>query len=425
MNWEEKTLGEFIHVKHGYAFKSEFFSDEGEHIVLTPGNFYEEGGYKDRGDKDRFYTADYPAQYLLSKGDLIVAMTEQGAGLLGSAALVPEDNRFLHNQRLGLVQITDPTAIDPFFLYKLFNTEIVRQQISASATGTKVRHTAPERIYKCRVKLPSLKDQKKITCILSAYDTLIENNLKRIKLLEELAQLTYEQWFVRREFPGYESTPVDPETGLPDDWKIKKLGEICSISGGGTPSKAEDEYWENGDITWFSPTDLSKAKSLVLLDSSEKITKKGLQKSSAKLMYPDSFMMTSRATIGLFGLIDKPFCTNQGFINITPKDKHHKYFLLHNFKLRIPEFINHASGATFLEISKGNFKNLKIDWPSEDVLQKWDKKCSPIIEEMILLTKQIELLKEARDILLPRLMTGMIDIDKVVLPDSLLAPEAA
>ena len=136
-------------------------------------------------------------------------------------------------------------------------------------------------------------------------------------------------------------------------------------------------------------------------------------------------MMTSRATIGLFGLIDKPFTTNQGFINITPKAQHHKYFLLYNFKLRVPEFINHASGATFLEISKANFKRLKIEWPSDNVLMDWHKKCHPMIEQIRVLTKQNKLLKEARDILLPRLMTGMIDIDKVQLPESLLKENAA
>ena len=104
MKWQQTTLGEILHVKHGWAFKSEYFSDAGEHIVLTPGNFYEEGGFKSRGDKDRFYSGDYPPEYLLSKGNVIVAMTEQGEGLLGSTALIPEDNRYLHNQPLGFIE---------------------------------------------------------------------------------------------------------------------------------------------------------------------------------------------------------------------------------------------------------------------------------------------------------------------------------
>lgn len=261
-------------------------------------------------------------------------------------------------------------------------------------------------------KMPPLLIQQKIAGILSAYDDLIENNLKRIKLLEELAQITYEQWFVRLRFPGHESTPINPETNLPEGWERKTNGDCCDVSGGGTPSKTKPEYWDEGDVTWFSPTDLSKARSLCLLDSSAKITELGLQKSSAKLMPPESFMMTSRATIGLFGLIDKPYSTNQGFINVMPHSTHHEYFLLFNFKSRVDEFFSHATGATFPEISKSKFKRLVINWPDEVTLRNFHDKCRPIIQEMMNLTKQNKRLREARDILLPRLMTGMIDVEQ-------------
>lgn len=228
-----------------------------------------------------------------------------------------------------------------------------------------------------------------------------------------MAQKTYEEWFVRFKFPGHETAVFDEETGLPEGWKKVKLGEVCDVSGGGTPSKVVDEYWQNGTITWFSPTDLSKSNTYCLLDSSNKITDLGLKKSSAKLMQPNSFMMTSRATIGLFGLIDKPFSTNQGFINVTPKKLEDKYFLFFNFKNRVSEFYNHASGATFPEISKSKFKFLCIDWPSENRLIEFDNLAKPIIKEMMNFTNQNQRLKEARDILLPRLMTGMIDVEKM------------
>lgn len=421
MSFSEIELGDLIHVKHGFAFKSEYFSFEGEQIVLTPGNFYESGGFKPRGSKDRFYTDEYPPQYLLRKGDLIIAMTEQGAGLLGSAALIPSNNSYLHNQRLGLVEITAPDKVDKYFLYLVFNSEAIRAQIAGSATGTKVKHTAPERIYRCKYKFPSLNLQQRITSIVSAYDDLIENNLARIKLLEEMAQITYEEWFVRMKFPGHETAEINSETGLPEGWKCISLGEACDVSGGGTPSRAAPEFWDGGEITWFTPTDLSKANSYCFLDSSEKITKEGLAKSSAKLLQPNSFMMTSRATIGLFALIEKPFSTNQGFINITPYHNWHKLYLFYNFKNRVSEFYNHASGATFPELSKSKFNKLKINWPTDNLIKSFDKLTNPLVNNMMNLTKQISLLKEAREILLPRLMTGIIDIENVELPEALLA----
>jgi len=192
MSWREFELGDGIHVKHGFAFKGEYFAASGEHMGLTPGNFLEKGGFRVRDGKERFYHADFerfyhadfPEDYLLTEGDLIVAMTEQGEGLLGSAARIPSEGKYLHNQRLGLVQITDPELLDKRFLYWVFNSADVRAQIRASATGAKVKHTAPERIKKIRLKVPELSDQQAIAWVLDSYDNLIATNQRHIALLE-------------------------------------------------------------------------------------------------------------------------------------------------------------------------------------------------------------------------------------------------
>jgi type I restriction enzyme S subunit len=145
-------LGDLFTIKHGYAFKGEHFGTEGSHIVLTPGNFFDEGGFKKKGDKEKWYSGKIPGDYILSRGDLLVAMTEQAEGLLGSSAIVPEDNRYLHNQRLGLIQ--NLKGVDKYFLYHIFNSQSVRQQIRASCSGVKVRHTSPSRIYEVKVDIP-------------------------------------------------------------------------------------------------------------------------------------------------------------------------------------------------------------------------------------------------------------------------------
>ncbi|MGH7870874.1 MAG: hypothetical protein ACREQO_01495 [Candidatus Binatia bacterium] len=109
-------MGELLKVEHGFAFKGEYFSETGDLVVLTPGNFHEAGGFRARPDKDRFYQGKFPDRYLLNRNDLIVAMTEQGEGLLGSSALIPESGKYLHNQRLGLVRPRTSLA-DKVFLY--------------------------------------------------------------------------------------------------------------------------------------------------------------------------------------------------------------------------------------------------------------------------------------------------------------------
>ena len=239
MSWHEITLGDAIHVKHGFAFKSQYFSDSGEFVVLTPGNFNEEGGFRLRPSKDRFYTGDIPEDHVLDEGDLIVAMTEQGPGLLGSSALIPEGGKYLHNQRLGLIQEIDNKVLDKRFLYYLLNTRPVRGQISGSATGTKVRHTAPERIYRVKVAVPTdVNQQCRIASILSAYDGLIENNRRRIQLLEQAARLLYKEWFVHLRFPGHKRVKI--KDGVPEGWEKTTVGNVSSfLSRGITPKYDE------------------------------------------------------------------------------------------------------------------------------------------------------------------------------------------
>ena len=125
MTWDNSCLGDHFSIKHGYAFKGEYFAATGRYIVLTPGNFHEEGGFKERGEKSKFYAIDPPNEFILSKEDLIVAMTEQDDGLLGSSAIVPQDDLYLHNQRLGLVTNLNEKTLNKNFLYYLFNTALV------------------------------------------------------------------------------------------------------------------------------------------------------------------------------------------------------------------------------------------------------------------------------------------------------------
>jgi type I restriction enzyme S subunit len=167
--WVEASLSELCDIKHGYAFEGEFFSSDGEYVLLTPGNFYEKGGYRDRCEKQKYYVGAIPRDYVLNEGDLLVAMTEQAAGLLGSPILVPEADKFLHNQRLGLVTKKPGAAWTNEFFFHVFNLQFVRKAIHASASGVKVRHTSPTKIGQVVVAFPtSTQEQKRIVAQLSS-----------------------------------------------------------------------------------------------------------------------------------------------------------------------------------------------------------------------------------------------------------------
>jgi type I restriction enzyme, S subunit len=350
MSWPEVRMGEYFRVKHGYAFKGKYFDSEGPYVLLTPGSFNEDGGYRDQGERTKFYTGDVAEGYVLDETDLVVAMTEQAPGLLGSSAWIPEGGRFLHNQRLGRIVDLDEHRLTKRFLYYLFNTKNVRDQISATATGGKVRHTAPERIGQVKFRIPPPHSQRCIAGVLSAYDDLIENNRRRMALLEEAARQLYREWFVRLRFPGHEHTRV--ANGVPEGWEKKRIGDVADCVGGGTPSTTVSAFWEDGDVTWVTPTDVTRNSHFVLLDSEKKITEAGLQNSSAKLVPPHAVLMTSRASVGFFAVAGREVCTNQGFISIVPHEPMlWPYFLFH-LSERVEEIRLMGSGSTYPEVSR-------------------------------------------------------------------------
>jgi type I restriction enzyme, S subunit len=169
-----RSLSEFCSIKHGFAFSSSQFGTSGTHIVVSPGNFHEEGGFRENGSEARYYTAPVPGEYVLAQNDLLVVMTEQKAGLLGSTALIPASGRYLHNQRLGLVTGLNEAELDRNFLYHVLNSQPVRQQISVTAGGTKVRHSSPDKILAVTFCWLPLPEQKKIAAILTSWEQAIE-----------------------------------------------------------------------------------------------------------------------------------------------------------------------------------------------------------------------------------------------------------
>ena len=174
-SWEVKELGEFFEIKHGFAFDGKFFEPSGEYILMTPGHFNEEGGFRDQGEKTKYYTGEIPEDYLLAKDDLVVAMTEQKSGLLGSAAFVPEDDRYLHNQRLGLIVDLDTKRLSKRFLFNVFNTPHLRVEVAKTSTGSKVKHTSPTKLRAIKVGIPpTLKEQEEIATALATTERKIE-----------------------------------------------------------------------------------------------------------------------------------------------------------------------------------------------------------------------------------------------------------
>lgn len=263
------------------------------------------------------------------------------------------------------------------------------------------------------VEVPPLPVQQRIAGILSAYDELIENSQRRIRILEAMARALYREWFVHFRFPGHDTVPRVPSPlgEIPQGWEVKTVGESFVISGGGTPSRKEEAFWKGGTIQWYSPSDLTGAGTMFMDDSSDHITERGLAQSSARMFPARSVMLTSRATIGAIAINTEPACTNQGFITCLPNERVPLYFLFHWLTENVPTFQRMASGATFKEISRGVFKTIDFLQPPDTLVGQFEAAVTPMAEQALALQRQIQTLRRTRDLLLPRLLSGQIDVE--------------
>lgn len=416
-------LRDFLSIKHGWAFKGEYFSDTGDQSILTPGNFYESGGFKRNFDKDRFYIGDFPAEFVCKKDDLIVAMTEQAAGLLGSTALVPEDNRYLHNQRIGLIDCNE--KMYKYFAYYLFMTKTVREQISRSSSGTKVKHTSPEKIYDVKVTVPKFQDQEKIANLLMTLDQKITLNNQINEELEAMAKTLYDYWFVQFDFPDENGKPYKSSGGkmvyhvqlkreIPEGWGVETLSGLGTIVGGSTPSRSNlDNFVESGQgISWITPNDLSKNKGNKFISKGEiDISEVGRLSANLKVFPKGTVLLSSRAPIGYLAIASNELTTNQGFKSFIPNKEYDENYIYFVIKQSMKVIEQNASGSTFKEISSTVLGEILVVKPKINLIKKFQEKVVSINNQIYVNEVQNQELTQLRDWLLPMLMNGQVKVE--------------
>jgi type I restriction enzyme S subunit len=347
------------------------------------------------------------------QGDVLIS--KDGASALDTVCVHKRNEDVVLLSSIAILR-PDQSIIDSTFLRYYLDSPITRSYLKSSfISGAAIPRIVLKDLKRAAIPLPPLRMQKRIAGILSAYDELIENNQRRIRVLEEMARSLYREWFVHFRYPGHESVPlVDSPLGpIPQGWEVKPVADSFEIMGGGTPSRKVDEYWDDGDIQWFAPRDLTGSGAMFMDDSSDHITALGLQKSSAKLFPARSVMLTSRATIGAIAINTHEASTNQGFITCLPNEKVPLYYLYHWLKESVPTFQRMASGATFKEISRGVFKTIDFLHPCPDLVAQYERAVHLIAEEILVLQRQISNLRNTRELLLPKLLSGEIDVSKL------------
>ena len=297
---------------------------------------------------------------------------------------------------------------DGDFVYYLTSSDVVVLPAINSMTGASGRQRADKRfIERTKLNVPDLPTQKRIAEILSAYDDLIENNNRRIALLEKAAQELYKEWFVRFRFPGHET--VKFENGLPEGWERRKISAYYDTCSGGTPSRTHEEYFVAGIYPWVKTGEI---KDCIIIDTEEYITKEAVKKSSAKLLPARSVAMAMYGVnIGQLGYFDKQMTCNQACCVFSDKRSFSSKHYLFQYLKSIREYLLLISfGAAQQNLSQELIKKIKIVMPSDDIVRAFEEKVDAIYDSIKTLMYKNQNLAKQRDLLLPRLMSGKLDV---------------
>lgn len=384
-------LGDFIKIKHGYAFKGDFITTEDNGVVLvTPGNFEIGGGFKEK--KCKFFSNDYPEDYVLNPGDLIVTMTDlsKQGDTLGYSAIVPSSSRtYLHNQRIGLVNVFNPDA-DKDFIYWFMRSPHYQKTIVATSSGSTVKHTSPSRICEVEFDLPPLNEQKVIATTLSAIETKIQNNHLINDNLQQQAMALYAEMFLN-------SSDNNVTSGTLSDIAVITMGQSPSGSSYNEDGVGEVFYQGRAEFGFRFP------KRRLFTTEPKRMAETG------------DVLLSVRAPVGDLNVAYERCCIGRGLGVIHSKTGHSSFVLYTMFALRTQLDVFNGEGTVFGSINRDALNAIPIDIPPVTEIDQFEAVAHPIDELIRASYEENCRLEAIRDSLLPKLMSGEIDASDVQL----------
>lgn len=382
-------LGDYISIKHGFAFKGKGISIEDNGIVLvTPGNFAIGGGFKE--EKCKFFKGEYSSEYVLSPDDLIVTMTDLSKEMdtLGYSALVPLSNRtYLHNQRIGLISMNSE-EIDKHYLYWFMRTKKYQRIIAGGASGTTVHHTSPNRICNVDVEFPNILTQKKIAGILDDIERKVKQNVEVNKNLQEQAQALYANIFIQN---------------TSDQWSEGVLSDVAEITMGQSPKG--DTYNEDGVGTVFFQ---GRGEFGFRFP-----TRRLFTTDPKRMAQSNDVLMSVRAPVGDLNVAYEPCCIGRGLGAIRSKDNHQSFVLYTVFSLREKLDMFNGEGTVFGSINRDALNSMPIIIPTKEEIDRFEEIVAPMDAAIRNNYEEICRLEAIRDSLLPRLMSGELDVSNI------------
>ena len=341
------------------------------------------------------YYSEWMRRGIPKKG-AIVLTTEAP---LGEVAQIDTDKKLAFAQRVIILEPDERYLVPDYLLYALQDVTL-KERIHAKATGTTVLGIKSAELKKVQIDLPSVVMQRKISSILKDIDRKIRCNQTVNDNLEQQAAAYFQELFVANANPN---------------WKVGTISDLGTVTGGSTPSKAKPEYYTDNGIAWITPKDLSINKSKFISHGETDITELGLKNSSASIMPEGTVLFSSRAPIGYIAISNGEVTTNQGFKSVVPKPEIGTALVYFFLKNNLPTIEGAASGSTFKEVSGSTMKNVPAVIPDTGTLAKFNDFCSPFFEKQKNLEQENQHLAFLRDTLLPKLMSGELDVSNIQL----------
>jgi type I restriction enzyme S subunit len=410
-------LGEASYMLVGFAFKSAgFLEANSDGVRLLRGDNVQQGyiRWEDKTKKWPTAHSDELERYHLAEDDVILAMDRPIVGDgLKMAWITSADLPALLVQRVCRIRGKQGVALTNFIRYVLA-APAFSAHIHRITTGANIPHISGKDIAAYEFELPSLEDQSRIVACLMVYDDLIATNQRRIALLEDAARRLYREWFVHLRFPGHESVPV--RDGVPEGWQKGTAHDFVSILSGGTPKTGIEHYW-GGEIPFFTPKDSPDA--FYVLGTEKTLTETGLAACNSRLFAKNTTFITARGTVGKVALAQKPMAMNQSCYALMPKKNFDSLFLFTAIKDTVEQFKQVAVGGVFDAIVVDTFKIIPFVLPDADVTQAFGDTVRPNFQQVETLLLQNQQLAKARDLLLPKLMCGQLDVSGIPLPEEM------
>lgn len=403
MKWEKVKLGELYEVHNGLSKAGKFFGEGYPFLTFSTvfNNYFIPKQITDLVQS----TEKEQESYSIRRGDVFVTRTSETSDELGMSCVALKDYpRATYN---GFTKRMRPITnrVFPEYIGYYMRLPSFRGEFRAFSTMTTRASLRNEDLLGLEVKLPSIEIQKQIAGILSVYDDLIENNQKQIKLLEEAAQRLYKEWFVDLRFPGHENTKI--VDGIPEGWNICPFSSKVDIMSGGTPKTSIPDYY-NGRIPFYTPKDSDGA--FFAYKTQINITEGGLKNCNSRLYPPKTVIITARGTVGKTTILAVPMAMNQSCYALKMKENDAPYYLFFALNNEIKALQTMANGGVFNTIIGKSFDSINIQIPKDPLIYGFEKTVRPFMEQIKNKLQANSKIVETRNRLLPKLMSGEVEV---------------